>query len=164
MSVTSESRLCHNRRAIAKVANRNLEPGGWFEQCEPDCRIVSDDDSLPSDSYLAGWANNLVPCAERMGRSLETIHEMRSRIETAGFTNIQEEYIKLPFGSWPKNQKLKEAGTIAQRMFMNGLDGYAMHFLTNYGSPPWSKEEVQACTAKVREEIKNPNHHIYHFK
>lgn len=126
---------------------------------------MTDDGSLPADTLLQEWGNVFFGCAEKMGRSLKTIDEMRAGIGKAGFNNIQEEYIKLPFGSWPKNQKLKEAGTVAQRTFMNGLDGYAMHFLTNYGSPtPWSKEEVEVYTAKVREEIKNRRYDIYHFK
>lgn len=38
----------------AIVQYENLEDGGWIEQIEPDCRVMCDDGSLPSDSYAAG--------------------------------------------------------------------------------------------------------------
>lgn len=99
-----------------------------------------------------------------MGRSIKTIDEMSTSMKAAGFTNVQEQYFKLPIGPWAKNQKLKEAGRVCQDFWLSGLDGFAMFLLTKFGSPePWSQEEVLTYTAKVRAEMKDPRHHAYHF-
>lgn len=43
------------------------------------------------------------------------------------------------------------------------MEGYGMFLFTKFGDPvPWSKEEVQVYTAKLRNELKNPRFHIYH--
>lgn len=99
-----------------------------------------------------------------MGRSIKTVDEMKSHIEGAGFTNVQEEYYKVPIGPWCKDTKLKEVGRVSQNFWLSGLDGFAMFLLTKFGSPePWTQEEVLAYTGKVRAELKDPKIHTFHY-
>ena len=52
-----------------------------------------------------------------MGCPLTIYHEMRSRIERAGFINIQEKVFKAPIGAWPKNTTYKDAGKCSLKHF-----------------------------------------------
>ena len=148
----------------AKASCRNLKPGGWIEQVELDVRVMSDDDTLPKDSYLAGWGDNFLGCAERSGRRLDTQATMREVIDKAGFTDIQEKLYKCPIGGWPKDVVLKEAGKVNKAHWSSGLEGWAMWLLTKHSKPePWSANEVRVYVAKVRQELQDPKLHIYHL-
>ncbi|EME42851.1 hypothetical protein DOTSEDRAFT_131895 [Dothistroma septosporum NZE10] len=142
----------------------NLKSGGWIEQVELDVRVMSDDDSLPKDSLLAGWGQNFLGCSERSGKLLSTQTTMAGRITAAGFVNLQDDLFKCPLGSWPKDVRLKEAGRVNFHHWSSGLDGWAMWLLTKHGAPtPWSADEVRVYVAKVRQELKQKDLHIYHF-
>lgn len=125
----------------------NLAPGGWIEQLEPDVGVRCDDGTLPQDSVLTTWGDNFVGCAERSGRSILTWQTMKRSIARAGFINVQEDLIRTPIGSWPKDQKLKEAGRINYTHWTAGLEGYAMYLLTKFGAPEVRKQvfKVPLC-------------------
>ena len=142
----------------------NLEPGGYIEQLEPDVRVMSDDGSLDPNSLLAGWGDNFVGSSERAGRSLDTHKTMKAKIEAAGFVDVEEHLYKCPIGVWPKDKLLKDAGRINHVHWSSGLEGFAMFLLTRFGAPkPWTADEVRGYTVKVREELKAPNLHIWHY-
>ncbi|KAK4543436.1 hypothetical protein LTR36_005579 [Oleoguttula mirabilis] len=149
---------------VYRKCYENLAPGGWIEEVELDVRVMCDDDSLPPDSFIAGWGQNFLGCADRAGRSLATQTMMKSKIERAGFVNVQDQLFKCPIGAWPRNKTFKEAGRINYHHWSSGLDGWAMFLLTKFGAPqPWSADEVRVYVAKVRQELQNPKLHIYHF-
>ena len=146
------------------LITRNLEPGGWIEEVELDIRVYSDDSSLPSDSLLAGWGPLFLPMAERAGRSLLTQEKMKGAIERAGFKNVQDNLFKCPIGPWPKDEPLKEAGRINLEHWSAGIEGWALRLLTMIGDPePWSVEEAMVYFAKVRQELRTPGLHAYHY-
>lgn len=66
--------------------------------------MYSDDGSLKSDSYLAGWGDNFIGCSERAGRSLLIQETMRSSMEKAGFVDTHEKLYKIPLVSLAKRQ------------------------------------------------------------
>ncbi|KAK3705923.1 hypothetical protein LTR37_013076 [Vermiconidia calcicola] len=135
--------------SVYRKCYENLEPGGWLEEVELDVRVISDDNSLSPDSYLAGWGENFLGCAERAGRPLSTQTKMAGAMERAGFVNIHDHLFKCPIGSWPKNRKLKEAGRVNFDHWTTGMDGWAMWLLTKHGAPrPWDADELrreQSC-------------------
>lgn len=142
----------------------HTKPGGYIEQVELDVRVMSDDGSLPRDSLLAGWGDTFLGCAERAGRALSTQTTMKDKIEAAGFVDVQEHLYKCPIGAWPKDKILKEAGKINFAHWSSGLEGWAMYLLTKWGTPkPWSADEVRVYVASVRQELKAPRLHIWHY-
>lgn len=150
--------------SVYQKAYNTLVPGGWIEQLEPDGNVHSDDNSVDPDSALAQWGSILIGCGKKLGRSLETVNSFKPAIENAGFTNIHDHYFKCPLGSWPKDERLKEAGKMNLESWSNGLEGFALLLLTRFGEPePWSKEEVYVYLAKVRQDLKKPGTHPYHF-
>ncbi|CAI7670279.1 unnamed protein product [Penicillium manginii] len=149
---------------VYRQCYENLEPGGWFEQFEGGCNVLSDDNTLPKDSVLASWGPNILGAAALSGRPVDTLDTMRKEIEKAGFIDLHEKVYRWPIGPWPRDPVLKEAGRLNWHMWKTGMDGYATYLLTKFGLPePWSIEEVQVFVAKARAEIHNPKYHIYHF-
>lgn len=108
------------------------------------------------------WGPNLMGCSARWGRRLDTIDTMTSSIRKAGFVDIHEVEYKWPIGPWPKDQQLKEAGTVNYQHWMSGVEGWCMWLLTKFGEPqPWTREEVDVYVSKMRAQLKNPRHHVY---
>ncbi|KAJ5765483.1 hypothetical protein N7520_005042 [Penicillium odoratum] len=149
-------------KSVYQQCYDNLIPGGWIEQFEGSCNIMSDDGSLPEDSILANWGDNLIAAANKSGHPMGTLDTMREQIENAGFVDVHEKVYKWPIGGWAKDPVLKEAGRLNSTMWKSGMEGWAMYLLTRYGSPkPWAKQEVQVLIAKARSELKDPAHHVY---
>ena len=104
---------------------------------------------------------------------------MRSRIEAAGFTNIQQQDYKMPLGTLPKHPVYRDAGRVNIQMLKNGLEGaflmagnwlhsltcetgYVLFLHTKFGNErPWSVEESQVLLAKMIADIDKPSFHIY---
>lgn len=151
-------------RDVYRKAYDNLKPGGWIEQVELDVRVMADDDSLDPDSLIAEWGNTFLGCSERAGRPLDTQLTMKAKMEEAGFVDLQEHLYKCPIGGWPRNRVLKDSGRINFVQWTSGLEGWAMFLLTNWGTPtPWTADEVRVYVAKVRQELKQPRLHIWHY-
>lgn len=150
--------------SVYKQAYDNLEPGGWFEQYEGGCEILCDDGSLPKDNVLNVWGPRIYKASEKGGRPVDVLPLMRRGVEKAGFVDVHDKVYKFPIGPWAKDPVLKEAGRLNHHMWKIGLDGFAMHLLTNFGDPkPWTPDEVQVYVAKARAELCNPRFHIYHL-
>jgi hypothetical protein len=126
---------------------------------------MSDDETLPEDSLLAGWGPNFLGCGDRSGRPLDTQTTMRAAIEKAGLEMPRKSCTNVLSARGPKNSLLKDAGAVNMEHWSSGLEGWAMWLLTKHAaSMPWSSEEVRVYVAKVRAELKNPRLHIYHYR
>lgn len=86
---------------------------------------------------------------------------MQSRIEAAGFTNIQVQNYKFPVGTWPKHPIYKDAGRVNKVRVQSGMEGWGLFLLTHFGEPrPWSAEEVRVWVENVNREM-DAGHRIY---
>lgn len=85
--------------------------------------MFSDDGSLKPDSLLAGWGPMFIDLCAAVGKKIDTIDNFKSRIEAAGFINVQEQFYKVPIGTWAKNPALKEAGKFFKAQVLEGLEG-----------------------------------------
>jgi trans-aconitate methyltransferase len=154
----------HEWEDVYQKCFNHTKPGGYIEQVELDVRVMSDDGTLPLGSLLDGWGQNFLDCAQRAGRPLDTQLTMKARIEAAGFVDVQEVVYKCPIGSWPKDNRLKDAGRINLVHWSSSLEGWAMFLLTRWGAPePWSADAVRVYVAHVRQELRRPRQHIWHY-
>ncbi|KAJ5152055.1 hypothetical protein N7492_010350 [Penicillium capsulatum] len=148
---------------VYKQAFDNLNPGGWIEQLEADAYVLCDDGSLPPSNILHSFGSNVLDAAANSGHPGGTLNTMRASMEKAGFVDLQERTYKWPIGPWPRDKLLKEAGQVNYHQWVNGLEGWCMFLLTKFGTPePWSPEEVQVYVARLRQEVRKPEFHIYH--
>ena len=124
-------------------------------------RFNCDDNTLPPDTILANFSTTFDPCFSASGKHLDTASTMIDGIRAAGFVNMHVQEYKVPFGEWTKNPLLKEAGRFNKLQFEEGMEGFCMHILTNFGLPvPWSKEKVDSYVEQFRREL-NSGWHVY---
>ena len=137
-----------------------LKPGGWVENQEFDCPIVSDDDSIPQDGRVREWArlwNEGVEIAGRTGRC--DAAKMTQQMKDAGFENIKILEFKMPIGPWPKDMQLKEAGAYGLVALLDGIYGMSVKIFTNCLG--WSLQELEVFLVQVRTELKRKSIHSY---
>jgi hypothetical protein len=146
-------------RGIALTFSRNLAPGGWAEFQELDLTFRSDDGSLTEDHYLLKWANTITGFLNSINRDCSPGVKVRQWAEDAGFTNVQEQIIKVPIGPWPKDPHFKEVGLINAAQLLDGLEALSLKPLAAVG---FSEAETLVLVAKVRDELKKRAFHAYY--
>lgn len=67
---------------------------------------------------------------------------------TAGFEGVKEQQFRLPIGSWPKDKRLKEIGTLMSINFLEGVPAFTSMLFKDILD--WSSEEVKVFNASVR--------------
>lgn len=76
-----------------------------------------------------------------------------------GFTNVQHKVMKIPIGTWSKNQTLKTIGLYAKVGILEGLQ--AMSFGPLCRGLGWTREEVENLLVDVRRSLSDPKVHSY---
>ncbi|KEZ44971.1 hypothetical protein SAPIO_CDS2352 [Scedosporium apiospermum] len=146
-----------------KQAYNALKPGGYLESYEGSPRVYSDDDTLPPTSALSQWTSLFVDGGRKIGRSFDIVEEntQNTAMKEAGFVDIQEKWIKVPAGGWPRDSKQKEIGTFAAYAVDRDIEGF-IFFVSNVQG--WSKEEVRVYAAHLRRELRSLKHHIWYWQ
>ncbi|KAK1760048.1 S-adenosyl-L-methionine-dependent methyltransferase [Echria macrotheca] len=139
-------------KAFYKQAFEHVKPGGWFEHVEREVKIESDHVRIPPDHVFNVWANLFYTGGEKMGRSFAIAggHQMRELMEGAGFVDVKERKIKMPFHGWPRDRKLRDAGLMGQLALDQALDGLSTFLLTQVHG--WSREQAVEFTNSFRKE------------
>ena len=149
-----------NWRHCYREAFKCLKPGGWVENQEFDCIILSDDNTIPPDSKLTEWVALWNEGIGKMGMTGRIDPEkLASQMREAGFINVQIKPYKMPIGPWPKNKQLKEAGIFGLAALLNGMQGLSMKVFTNFLG--WSVAQLEVYLAAVRKELKRGDMHSY---
>ncbi|KAL1987418.1 hypothetical protein VTN96DRAFT_3800 [Rasamsonia emersonii] len=139
---------------------RHLKPGGYFEQVEMAPGFKSDDGSLDPNTPYGYWHDLGVEVGRKMGKSFETMYEMKGFITEAGFEDIHETTYKWPIGPWMESREDKEIGMWARFHIEEGLENWAMAPLTRVMG--WKKEEVEITIMYVKQDLKRKDIHGYH--
>lgn len=82
----------------------HMKPGGWIELQDVDGDVHSDDDTVPDDWPLKRFTEILLEGFAKFGTNAHAAVFGGQYLEEAGFVNIQHNYIKLPYGTWPKDK------------------------------------------------------------
>jgi hypothetical protein len=101
-----------NWPALLQQAYEHTSPGGWIEICDPVNPCISDDGTLTEDSALLKWNRLLVEGSNKLGASMEAIHNMKRWVEETGYVNVTKVEYKWPINGWPKDQHFKEVGML----------------------------------------------------
>ncbi|PKS11752.1 hypothetical protein jhhlp_001741 [Lomentospora prolificans] len=140
-------------------AFQHIRPGGWIEQVEISTITRSDDETIPPGGALERWTDIWIEVGEKLGMSFHAAEISSQAIQAAGFTNLHERIIKLPFGTWPKDKTLKAWGELYRHFLLQGIEGFALRSLTDILK--WTYDEAQVFLAELRRELKDPNVHGY---
>ncbi|KAI5456603.1 S-adenosyl-L-methionine-dependent methyltransferase [Mariannaea sp. PMI_226] len=142
-----------------KKAFRHLKPGGWVEHVEISCITKSDDGTIKQGSALVTWVELFTKIGAALGKTFFACEEASAAIQHAGFVNIHERRVKLPIGTWPKDQHLKHWGAWNRQFLVQGLEGFSIRGMTDLLE--WSYEEAQVFLAQMRKELVDPKVHAY---
>ncbi len=95
---------------LIRSAYETLKPGGWIELSELDVHPVSYDSEYPNPSQILLWIAYLRQASTAMGFDMVIARKFKSMVIEAGFEDVTEEILEVPWGTWPKDQRLKEIG------------------------------------------------------
>ncbi|KAK7422755.1 hypothetical protein QQZ08_009380 [Neonectria magnoliae] len=134
---------------LFKQAYDNLKPGGWVEFQETANTLYSDDGSLTPENPMLQMMEYLLLACDKIGRTMDPAPYFGQWATEAGFTELREERFKLPIGTWPKDQRLKEIGNLMRANFHEGVGAFTAVLCTEVLG--WSREEIEVFNASVRE-------------
>lgn len=75
-----------------------------MELQDVDGDVHTDDDSVPDDWPIKRFTQYLIEAFAQFGTEAKAAAFGRQYLEEAGFVNIKHNYIKLPYGTWPKDK------------------------------------------------------------
>lgn len=81
-----------------------MKPGAWVELQDVDGQVHTDDDTIPEDWPLKRFTEYLVQAFAQFETNAHAAVFGGQYLAEAGFVNIQHNYIKLPYGTWPKDK------------------------------------------------------------
>ncbi|KXH34978.1 hypothetical protein CSIM01_02014 [Colletotrichum simmondsii] len=140
----------------------NLKPGGWVEFQESANTLYSEDGSLKSDNAMVQMMDGLMEACEKIGRTMDPAPSFKRWTQEAGFQNVGEQRFKLPIGSWPRDARLKEVGTLMGVNFLEGVEAFTAALFKDVLG--WSPEEVTVLNAGVRAAVRKRDvHPIFDF-
>jgi SAM-dependent methyltransferase len=134
------------------------KPGGFVEISDLGCQAFTDDDTMGTG--FETFANCVNSAMEAIGRPQATEKLMRSRLEDAGFVDVNVTMAKQPFGPWPKDKRLKNAGAMVLLNCEHGAtDSYGLAPLTRIlGMKP---EEARRICKDGLKDVRNRRFHMY---
>nr|BAP58881.1 methyltransferase [Alternaria alternata] len=162
--------LIHLRMACGSVTSwpelyqkifSHLKPGtGWIEHIEIDMEPRCDDHTLPPDSMLTKWYGWLADATHRVSRPIAYEHRTRQLLQQAGFIDIQETVIRVPYNTWPNDPHQKDIGRWYNLGLTEGLEALTIAPLTRVYQ--WDlNAHVRPVLESVRREICNRKIHAY---
>lgn len=130
-----------------------------MEHVEIDIVPRCDDGSLPPNSRLVEWSNLMLEATARSGRPIAYNKHTRGMLEEQGFTEIQEQVLKVPFNAWPSDSHQKEIGRWYHLGLTQGFEALTLGPLTRMLG--WKKTDVDRLVADCKREICSKRIHAY---
>ncbi|EWY87185.1 hypothetical protein FOYG_11417 [Fusarium oxysporum NRRL 32931] len=89
---------------LLKQVYANMKPGAWVELQDVDGQVHTDDNSIPDDWPLKRFTE-IIPQAFALYETNAHAAVFGGQyLAEAGFVNIKHNFIKLPYGTWPKDK------------------------------------------------------------
>lgn len=82
----------------------HMKPGAWVELQDVDGDCHSDDHTIPDDWPIKRFTEQVMLAFAKFGTNAHAAAFGAQYLQEAGFVNIQHNYIKLPYGTWPKDK------------------------------------------------------------
>ncbi|KAK1856111.1 methyltransferase domain-containing protein [Colletotrichum chrysophilum] len=135
----------------------NTNPGGWVEFQDWDTLYHCDDGTLTEETFIMKMDRMFIDSCGMIGRDPRPGPQLEGWLRDAGFINIRHKMIKVPIGTWAKDERLKDLGYMNLVQITDGLEAYNMRLFT--GVLGWTQMEAQVLFAECRKEMKS---NLYH--
>jgi len=142
---------------LVKQIYANLKPGGWVEFQETANTLYSQDGTLKPDNAMVKLMEGLVEACNKIGRTLDPAPSMEGWTKDAGFQNVKVDTMRLPVGSWPRDPRLKEVGTLMDVNFIEGVEAFTAALFKDVLG--WPQDDVTALNENVRSAIRKGDAH-----
>lgn len=96
--------------------SRQTKPGGWVEFQDFHLTNYSEDGSLKEGNNVNRFYELLREACDRMNRPVTVGANLKEYAEEAGFQNVNQKVFQLPFGTWPKDQRMVQILSILRLM------------------------------------------------
>ncbi|OCL12117.1 hypothetical protein AOQ84DRAFT_285851, partial [Glonium stellatum] len=136
----------------------NTLPRGFTEFQDLDSRHYSEDASIPAGNKMAEFLDHVAEACEAMGRTANVGPRLKGWMEEAGFANVREVVVRLPFGMWPREKRMKQIGALNYLQFEEGMEAFSLGLFTRVLG--WSVERVQLYLVDVRKDMRNKDMHM----
>ncbi|KAI0108965.1 S-adenosyl-L-methionine-dependent methyltransferase [Nemania sp. FL0031] len=143
---------------VLKNVYENLRPGAWVELQDVDGMVHCDDGTLPPDWPVLVFTNLMVEAFAKLGTKSHAAVFGGQYLTDCGFVNIQHHAIKLPYGTWPRDKRMRLIGhyyQIAAEQFFPAMGAIQLPLLG------WQPEEIEVFFAHCRNAMRDPNVHAY---
>jgi hypothetical protein len=145
--------------ALLDKAFEFLNPGGWIEVTEFEVQVRSNNGRLDKAPQCKRWQQGLEEAARKFGRRMDAATHLKQWVRDANFTDVVEQKLAVPTGTWPKD---KEQKTLGAYQLLNMLDAASVygqaHFIRVLG---WSPAEYDAMSTITRVELRDPKLQLY---
>ena len=139
---------------------RHLKPSyGWIEHVEIDFTPKCDDGSLPRNTALLDWLHHLMNATQEACKPMAYNTQTRAMLQYAGFIEVAEQVIRIPFNPWPSSPHEKSIGRWFNLGLCQGLEALTLGPLTRIRG--WNREGVDKLVAGVKREICTKKYHVY---
>ncbi|KPM35459.1 hypothetical protein AK830_g11128 [Neonectria ditissima] len=143
---------------LLRQAYDHMKPGAWVELQDVDGQCHSDDASMPADWPIQRFTDILVQAFAQFGTNAHAAVFGAQYLADAGFVNIQHNYVKLPYGTWPRDKIMRLVGMYYRTACEDFFPAVgAVHF-PQLG---WGKAEMELFFAECRQAMRDPKVHAY---
>jgi hypothetical protein len=150
---------CFNDMAgVVRKAYDELEPGGYLEMQEINCRLHGVDDTTKGTA-IQRWTDLIIEGAARFGKDWECGARLKEFFFAAGFEEVVELHYAFPTNMWPKSRHKKLVGLYQMTNMLDGMQGISTRVLTK--GLGMSIEEMELFLVDVREALQNRHIHGY---
>ncbi|KAK1528260.1 TAM domain methyltransferase [Colletotrichum paranaense] len=137
----------------------NLATNGWAEFQDMSVLYACDDGTLTEKHAIMKWDRLFIEACKMLGREDSPGPNLEGWVREAPFKNVVHQHFKIPLGPWAKDAHNKDLGMCNLAQTLEGLDAFTLKLFI--GVLGWTREEVMALLAQVRQELKSGAFHAY---
>ncbi|VTT57537.1 unnamed protein product [Fusarium fujikuroi] len=137
---------------------KNMKPGAWVELQDVDGQVHTDDNSIPDDWPLKRFTEIILQAFALYETNAHAAVFGAQYLAEAGFVNIKHNYIKLPYGTWPKDKVMRLVGMYYRTACEEFFPAIGNLHFPQLG---WGKDEMEVFFAECRQSMRDPNVHAY---
>ncbi|QGI66844.1 hypothetical protein CEK26_010799 [Fusarium fujikuroi] len=135
-----------------------MKPGAWVELQDVDGQVHTDDNSIPDDWPLKRFTEIILQAFALYETNAHAAVFGAQYLAEAGFVNIKHNYIKLPYGTWPKDKVMRLVGMYYRTACEEFFPAIGNLHFPQLG---WGKDEMEVFFAECRQSMRDPNVHAY---
>ncbi|KAF8243839.1 S-adenosyl-L-methionine-dependent methyltransferase [Wilcoxina mikolae CBS 423.85] len=147
---------------LLERAYKCIKPGGYIELAELGGVIHSDDNTMPDNHPVKTFCELLAEALGIMGRPKHvTGEDLKKFLIDTGFEDVVVYTTKQPWGPWPKDKTMKQAGAMTLLVSETGMPAYGMAAFTRVLG--MSKEEADRRCKEAFKAVKDKRFHVYNY-